>query len=68
MSKHEELVRLLALSKHHTMDDWERRAQAISFAYGNLALMWEKVNAPACELWQLRKRCAEYYDSMHPIQ
>ena len=60
-----ELTRLLAAArKRPPMDYWQRRAQAISWAYGQVALSY--ANPDDDDLWIIRYASAVAHDTRHP--
>lgn len=54
---------LLESVRDYKMDAWERRAQAIDFATGNLM-----ISRPDYDAWMVAKWAAEGYDKRHPTQ
>jgi hypothetical protein len=65
-NERKELNGLLDAAEGHVMSNSERRAQAISFTYGQLALMSEYKDASKDELQALRDMCTATVDKMHP--
>ncbi len=59
MKKDKTLAELMILARSIVMTDEERREQAASFAYGNLALTKEWQYKPESELVKLRMLCRE---------
>jgi hypothetical protein len=53
----EDFARLIREASKHPMTDQQRKEQAASFVFGNLALMKEYEHATPAELRELRERC-----------
>ena len=64
IDEYERLKKILQ-EANRVMGPWERRAQGISFAYGNLALMSKYTEGTEDDLWRLRLMCAKAYDKRH---
>lgn len=63
MRRNKELAELIRKCASIEITPEMRRAQAISFAFGNLALMYKYDNATTEELAALKQQCTDAYDS-----